>query len=296
LEQGKYIGSHKGAKIVKAIRSTLFALLAGLTMLTQPIHFESFAQEGALKPQADPSITRDPTSDSLTVTKKNQGDSSEMPQYKAPPLREALPFKAPLRGAPGGRLSGGTRGVESKMLYFALLAPSHTGLTLSEQPTLYWFSSASANCPVELTILMGKEMKSILRVRIADEVRAGFHPIPLADYGIRLQTGVGYQCFVSMLTEPKHASRDIIAGGAIERVAYPNNFQKKLTETDIKQVPHVYAAEGIWYDAMNALCSRIDADPSDSLLREQRISLLQQGGLTEAADYETEHGVPVLHQ
>jgi hypothetical protein len=270
---------------MKAIRSMLLALFAGLTMLTQPIHFESFAQEGVLKPQEEP----------LAATKNNQGDSSEMPQYKAPTLIVAPLYKAPLRGAPGGRLSGGTRGIENKMLYFALLAPRHTGLTLSEQPTLYWFSSASAKCPVELTMLMGKEMKSILRVRIADEARAGFHPIHLADHGIRLRTGVEYQCFVSMLTDPKHASRDIIAGGAIERIAYPNNIQKKLKETDIKRIPHVYAEEGIWYDAMDALCSRIDADPADSLLHEQRISLLRQAGLTEAADYEAEHGVPVLH-
>jgi hypothetical protein len=281
---------------MKAIRSMLFALFAGLTILTQPIHFESFAQEGALKPQEDPLITRAPASDPLAATKNNQGDSSGMPQYKAPPLREAPLYKAPLRGAPGGRLSGGTRGIESKVLYFALLAPRHTGLTLSEQPTLYWFSSESTKCPVELTILMGEEMKSILRVRIADETRAGFHPIHLADHGIRLQTGVVYQCFVSMLTEPKHSSRDIISGGAIERIAYPNNFQKILKETDIKRVPYVYAEEGIWYDSLNALCSRIDAEPYDSLLYKQRISLLRQGGLTEAADYETEQGVPVLHQ
>jgi hypothetical protein len=277
---------------MKAVRSMLFALFAGLTMSTQAIHFESFAQEGVLKPQEDPLTTRAPAADPLAAAKNNQGDSGQMPQYKAPPLREAPLYKAPLRGAPGGRLSGGTRGIENNMLYFALLAPRHTGLTFSEQPTLYWFSSEATKCPVELTILMGKEMKSILRVRITDAAQAGFHPIHLADHGIRLQAGVRYQCFVSMLTDPEHASRDIIAGGAIERIAYPDNFQKKLKETDIKRIPHVYAEEGIWYDALNALCSRIDASPDDALLYKQRISLLRQGGLTEAADFDATEHVP----
>jgi hypothetical protein len=292
---------------MKAIRSTIFALFAGMTLLTQPLLFESFAEEGALKQQEDPIITRAPASDSLTVTNKNQGDPSEMPQYKAPPMREAVLFKAPpmrevtlykppLLGAPGGRLAAGTRGVESKKLYFALLAPRHTGLTHSEQPTLYWFSSEAAKCPVELTVLMGQEMKLILKIRIADGTQAGFHPIHLSDHGICLQIGIGYQCFVSMLTDPKHPSKDIIAGGAIERIAFPKNFQKRLNETDIKWVPHVYAEEGIWYDAMNALSSRIDEAPHDSLLHKQRISLLRQGGLTEAADYEAMHGLPILHQ
>ncbi len=254
---------------MKDIRSTLFALFAGLTLLMPPFHFESFAQEGALKPQADSVITNK--------------DSSQMPLYKAP-----------LRGAPAGRLSGGTRGADVKMPIFAFLAPRHTGLTLSEQPTLYWYSSEAAKCPVDLTLLMGKEMKSILQVRIADETRAGFHPIHLADHGIRLQTGVAYQCFISMVIDPKHPSQDIISGGAIERIACPKNFKKTLKETDSKRIPHVYAAEGLWFDALNALCSRIDAAPHDPLLYKQRISLLRQGDLTETADYETEHGVPIV--
>ena len=269
---------------MKNIRSTAFALFAGLTFLTQPLLLESFAQEGALKPQEGSTLpTKTPASEPLAVTKKNQGDSSQMPLYKAP-----------LRGAPAGRQSGGTRGL-SKMPAFALLAPRHTGLTLSEQPTIYWFSSEATKCPVELTILMGKEMKSILQVRIADETRAGFHPIRLADHGLRLQTDVVYQCFVSMVTDPKHPSKDIISGGAIERIAFPKNFQKILQETDSSRISHIYAEEGLWFDAMHALCSRIDTAPIDSLLHQQRISLLRQGDLTEAADYETEHGVPGLH-
>jgi hypothetical protein len=117
----------------------------------------------------------------------------------------------------------------------------------------------------------------------------------LADHVIRLQTGVVYQCFVSMVTDPKYPSKDIISGGAIERIALPKNFQKTLKETDSKRIPNVYAEEGLWYDAMNALCGRIDAAPHDSLLFQQRISLLRQGDLTEAADYEAEHSVPALH-
>jgi len=270
---------------MKALRSTIFALFAGLTMLTQPLLFESFAQEGALKPQGDSVLNnKDSASGPLKHAKKNAGDSSQMPLYKPP-----------LRGAPTGRMSGGTRGAGGKTPIFAFLAPRHTGLTFSEQPTIYWFSSEATKSPVDLTILMGKEMKPILKFRIAEETRAGFHPIHLADHDIRLQSGVVYQCFVSMVTDPKHPSKDIISGGAIERIAYPKNFQKKLKETDIKRVPHLYAAEGIWFDAMNALCGRIDAAPQDSLLHQQRISLLRQGDLTETADYETEHSMPALH-
>ena len=43
-------------------------------------------------------------------------------------------YNPPSRGAPAGRVGGGTRGLRA--LPLAALAPSHTGFTLSAQPAL----------------------------------------------------------------------------------------------------------------------------------------------------------------
>src|SRR5688572_21778645 len=49
-------------------------------------------------------------------------------------------YNPPPRGAPGGRVGGGTRGPGQRDVFvLSVLAPDHSGLTSSEQPSLYWF-------------------------------------------------------------------------------------------------------------------------------------------------------------
>src|SRR5512134_1193228 len=50
-------------------------------------------------------------------------------------------YKPPLRGAPRGRIGGGTRGTGLDSLALSVLAPDHSGLTIREQPSLYWIIS-----------------------------------------------------------------------------------------------------------------------------------------------------------
>jgi len=59
----------------------------------------------------------------------------------AQPAVAAPSYQPPLRGAPGGRVGGGTRGTGRETFVLSVLAPDHTGLTVSEQPALYWFIS-----------------------------------------------------------------------------------------------------------------------------------------------------------
>ncbi|MDX1433395.1 MAG: hypothetical protein R3286_13210, partial [Gammaproteobacteria bacterium] len=54
------------------------------------------------------------------------------------PVNQAsLPvYQPPFRGSTeGGRVGGGTRGLGNQPLTLDVLAPDHTGLTVSEQPT-----------------------------------------------------------------------------------------------------------------------------------------------------------------
>lgn len=48
----------------------------------------------------------------------------------------------------------------------------------------------------------------------------------------------------------------------------------------------VYAENGIWYDAIASVSTRIEAAPSDPELRAQRAALLQQVGLSDVADFD----------
>ena len=60
----------------------------------------------------------------------------------------------------------------------------------------------------------------------------------------------------------------------------------KLSQSDKRNVPHIYAESGIWYDTIMALSELIEANPNDMVLRRQRAALLEQVGLSQVAQYE----------
>jgi hypothetical protein len=195
-------------------------------------------------------------------------------------------YKPPLRGAPSGRVGGGTRGItERESFFLQVLAPDHVGLTIQDQPRLYWYISKPVPYSIEFTIVERKAEKPLFEKIIKDLNTGGIQVISLANYGVHLQKYVRYKWFVTIVTDTERRSKDILAGGIITRVDVPPSLSAKLQEAS-SSVPNIYAEEGFWYDALEAISKMIDASPNNVELRKQRSSLLEQVGLTEAADFE----------
>jgi hypothetical protein len=193
---------------------------------------------------------------------------------------DAPVYKPPVRGAPGGRVGGGTRGVGREPAFvLSVLAPSHTGLTTSEQPALFWFISSASSYPVEITVVDPQKTDPLLEIRVEPPVAAGVHRLRLADHNVRLAPGAAYQWYVAVMPDTGRRSKDILAGGAIERVAAPDGLTAKLTRAAKGDLPALYADAGLWYDALAALGELIDAAPQDPALVAQRSKLLRQVGL-----------------
>lgn len=216
----------------------------------------------------------------------SQGVQAQSKKLAAAPSMPV--YQPPKRGAPGGRVGGGTRGPGDDLPTLLVLAPDHVGLTTQEQPTLYWYLSKPTTYPIELTIIQGQGTKPSLEtvIRPPSSAQAGVQQARLAGYGFRLLPGVQYKWFVALIPNPTRRSKDIIAGGIIERVAPPEVVQTKLTQTDKASSSHVYAEYGLWYDAVTSISSLIDTMPNDLVLRKQRASLMEQVGLIEIAKYD----------
>jgi len=215
-----------------------------------------------------------------------RGDAQPTP----PTTTAAVPvYKPPLRGAPRGRVGGGTRGDEREMFVLLVLAPDHPGLTVSEQPTLYWFISRSTSSPVELTVVDPRAAEPVLETSISPPVQPGVHRLRLADHGVRLAPAVPYRWFVAVVADPAHRSKDILAGGTIERVDPPAGLGAKLARAGKAELAFDYAEAGLWYDALAAISDMVDSAPDDSGLRSQRAALMVQVGLPEVAKWETTH-------
>jgi hypothetical protein len=193
---------------------------------------------------------------------------------------QAPVYTPPKRGAPGGRVGGGTRGPQRDVFVLSVLAPDHSGFTTSEQPSLYWFISKSTSLPVEFTVMEPQGVEPIVETRIPAPVQAGVHRIRLSDYNIRLAPGVAYRWFVAVVPDADRRSRDILAGGVVERVEMPADLEAKLAQAPKSDLPSVYGEAGLWYDTVAALSELIEAAPQDQALRQQRTALLSQVGLT----------------
>ena len=190
-------------------------------------------------------------------------------------------YQPPMRGsASSGRIGGGTRGTgDGPSVTLEVLAPDHAGLTVSAQPTLYWFVSQRIETDAELTIVDDTSVDPLLELKLTPPIEPGIHALSLQEHGIQLAPNVPYQWFVAVVVDPSQRSYDVIAGGEIERVAQPSDLANQLT-------PQAYAEAGIWYDALDGLSTQIGNSPNDTGLRQQRAALLDQVGLPGAAAYE----------
>ena len=189
-------------------------------------------------------------------------------------------YTPPKRGAPGGRVGGGTRGIQREVFVLSVLAPEHSGFTTSEQPSLFWFISNSTSLPVELIVMDLQGVQPILETRLPAPVTAGVHRIRLADYNVRLAPGAAYRWFVAVVPDADRRSKDIMSGGAIERVETPEGLKAKLAQAAQSDLPSIYAQAGLWYDTVATISEQIEAAPQDQALRQQRTALLAQVGLT----------------
>ena len=199
---------------------------------------------------------------------------------KPPAEGEASPiYKPPLRGAPGGRVGGGTRGTDREMFVLSILAPDHTGLTISERPSLYWFISSKALSPVEMTLVDPRMTKPVIEFRLPGPVAPGVHAIRLADHGVKLELGVAYRWYIAVVPDPGRRSKDLLTGGAIERIEPAEELRARLARASTAALPSIYAEAGLWYDALAAISGLIDARPDDPGLRRQRAAMLEQVGL-----------------
>jgi Domain of Unknown Function (DUF928) len=249
---------------MKCVKMAAWVALAGLTLMIPLSSVTGDAQQGkSLRPVVESQQQQLPA-------------AVDMPVYQPPP-----------RGAPGGRVGGSSRGLEDRLPVLSVLAPDHTGLTVQEQPFLYWYLSKSTTYPVELTIIDDQSIQPLIERRISGPIQPGVQRVRLADYGMRLSPGVPYRWSVALVVDPDNRSRDILAGGFIERIALPEALRTQLAGAGKARVPFIYAEAGLWYDSLAAISELIDAAPNDPLLRKQRASLLEQVQLAEVAQYDT---------
>jgi hypothetical protein len=184
-------------------------------------------------------------------------------------------YNPPARGAPSGRVGGGTRGL--RVLPLAALAPDHTGLTISAQPALYYFLPANSGVRVALRLASDPNAQPLLDKDFAPPAKTGIQRLELKALGVTLAPGVEYRWTVS---DARTSST-----GMIRRVALSPELARKLNGVPAGRSRYsLLAREGVWYDALDEV-SRA-ADGASPVAGRHRAALLEQIGLKDIAQHE----------
>lgn len=258
---------------MKRYEITIFFVLAGGLILF-PFYFNSEAKS-IVKFEAETQHT--------SASEKTQGSQNKP---KTIFLSKPINYMPPLRASLGGRIGSGTRGETDESIFLSVLVPNHTGLTTSNQPMLYWYLASETSNRIEFTLNIEQEGKTVAQECIDAGVRCGIKRISLKDIGVTLLPDKEYTWFISMTVDPTQPSKNIFSGGTIRLISPTKTLAEKLTTAQRDQVPVIYAAQRIWYDALSAISALIDEEPESRAFHEQRARLLDQVGLHHAAKFD----------
>lgn len=190
---------------------------------------------------------------------------------------QPLVYQPPLRGAPKGRVGGGTRGL-GPGLVIATVAPDHTGQTSKAQPTLYWFISQPAQARIELTLTTADDIQPFFETRLDPIVTPGIQSFELAKHDLALEPGTEYDWYVAVVPDSEQRSHDVLASGRIVWVEPPAQLRAQLAAEPEAEY-RVYAANGYWYDAFDSVTRLAAAHAGQPSLQTHCAELLQQVGL-----------------
>jgi hypothetical protein len=194
------------------------------------------------------------------------------------PAPEAAPvYRPPARGKPRARVGGGVRGGGRDLPSLHVLVPEHTGQTLSDQPSLFWYLDGPPpeDATLVFTLIDETSVEPLVEAELERPARAGIYRIELAEHAVRLGRGTEYEWSVVLVVDPEQRSKDIVSAGWIDRVEAPADLGAAGESHSVR----AYAEHGLWYDALAAASERIRADPASPEPRGARDALLRQVGL-----------------
>ncbi len=188
-------------------------------------------------------------------------------------------LQLPNVGAPKNRVGGGVRGVEGEdanhlmsMPVVHVLTPESIGYTVSESPMLYYYVTDETTLEFEVTV--NRDERTLVQMRRSEKIKAGIHAISMESLGIKLEEGADYEWNVALIPNPLQGSLDITSTGGIRRIAAKEQMK------DFND----YGKNGIWYDMLHDLSTRLEADPTNAKLLKERGDLFKQVGLPEVAE------------
>ena len=217
-----------------------------------------------------------------TRADKAVDSKSAAPAPRAAAAGPALSFLPPAPGTPIRREGGATRGVvgDARELALSVIAPEQAGWSSSDQPELYWFTSRTVGNAIMLTInpTSGKAIDPLYEGPIVASGEGGIQAISLQKLGVKLAANIDYEWSVSLVTDPKSPSRDLVASGRIRYAPLSAEMRAALSGASEGEQAERLAKSGYWYDVVRLMRQRFPASAAE-------IGLYETAGLARIARY-----------
>jgi Domain of Unknown Function (DUF928) len=221
------------------------------------------------------------------------------PQVSHPTAgNDQLIFSAPLPppvGAPDGRSRGGaSRGECQNYESLTAIVPTVNGkvwgVTSSDHPT-FWFYFPKA-VPAETSVafvLQDANQIPLYATTLNLNVEAGLNHLTVPKTEPAMLTGQPYSWALAIHCDPEDPGEFVSVSGTIERVAIDSAQQAQLKAIAPLEQVKWYAAQGIWYDALNTLSELHEDDSGNSALAAAWASLLQYANLEHLTNQSIRH-------
>jgi hypothetical protein len=178
-------------------------------------------------------------------------------------------------------------------IVIAPLTPqSGLGLSMTDQPNLYWYMSYwwEGNLAFILNEFGTGEpvIEDTIRSRNCKK-----HPtkddfichLRLADYGVSLDPNKDYEWFVFIVMDPEQRTSDWLSSAFVRYTPPSAQLTRRLNSTPLEQRWSVYKENDFWYDAIDNLAVQIEQRPKSEPLRKKLAGLIEQEKMLNVAEF-----------
>jgi hypothetical protein len=164
------------------------------------------------------------------------------------------------------------------------------GRTLSSYPTLFWRVPSNQAEAIEL-ILFDESDNEIYRAVLQITGEAGIISLSFpAHAGMPpLEIDKLYRWSFSLICDSADRSADLYTEGWIQRVEPDPDLAAEIEAAADRDRPSIYAAGGLWHDALTAIAEQRRANPESEAAVARWRNLLESVGLGAVADEPLNH-------
>lgn len=206
------------------------------------------------------------------------------------------------RGAPSGRRRGGaSRGgcpaVENSLTALvpatepgdgrhgknSMITSSETvwAITAAKHPTFWFYIPYSLTPEHTLEFVLQDEQDNYIykTTFAAPGTPPGIASLSLPSVAAPLEIGKQYHWFFSIYCDPQRRAKYVYVNGSVERIALDGSGMSQLAQVSPREQIALYAANGLWHEALTNLAELHRTNPKDAALATDWDNLLSSVGL-----------------